>query len=243
MFDDRGAAIDPVAAIDIAKTVDFTDLCPMDMTADDAVEAALARRVDRCVLEIEDELHRLLDPALGVTGQRPVAMPSESPPEEGNHGIDADQRVVHDVAENCYPAVMARDLIEFVAMQEEETASVGKLMHDFPDDAYVAKGDAKVIAQGLVMIAGDEDDAFAMARPAQDLLHHRVLRLGPDNMAAHGPKIDDIADQEQVFRLRLAQKPQQRIRLTGTGAQMDIGDEDGSYDTHDAQIARRMLRR
>ena len=77
MLDDGGARIDPVAAVDIGKAVDLADRRPMDVAADDAIEPALARVMDGRLLEVEDEIERRLDLALGETRQRPVATKSQ----------------------------------------------------------------------------------------------------------------------------------------------------------------------
>jgi hypothetical protein len=73
VLDDGGAAVHPVPAIEVGDAVLLADNGRVDVTADHAVHAALARVVQERVLEIEDEADRALHLALGVARQRPVA--------------------------------------------------------------------------------------------------------------------------------------------------------------------------
>jgi hypothetical protein len=49
-------------------------------------------------------------------------------------------------------------------------------MNVFVGDQNIAKGDAVVFAQGLVVVAGNQNDLFAMSRASQYFLHHGVLQ-------------------------------------------------------------------
>jgi hypothetical protein len=60
VLDDGGAGIDPVAAVDVSEAVDLLDRGPVDVAADDAIEPALAGVADGRILEIEDEVERVL---------------------------------------------------------------------------------------------------------------------------------------------------------------------------------------
>jgi hypothetical protein len=76
------------------------------------------------------------------------------------------------------------------------------------------------------VVAGNQHHLLAVAGAAQDFLHHGVLRRGPVDAAVHGPEIDDVADQEQVFAFVVAQEIEQAFGLAAAGAEMDVGDED-----------------
>jgi hypothetical protein len=200
MLDDRGAGIHPVAAIGIDQAVHLLERGPVDVAADHAVQAALAHVVHDRVLEIEDELQRAFDTALGVARQRPVARNAEQAAQLRQPAVDAHQVVVGHVAQHRHPAVVARDLVEVVAVDEQEATSVRGFVHMLVNDVDIAEGGLAVVAQCLVVVAGDEHDPLAMAGPSQHLLHHRVLRGVPVDGTAHAPEIDDVAHQVKMLR-------------------------------------------
>ena len=80
-------------------------------------------------------------------------------------------------------------------------------------------------AQELVVIAGDVDDARALAALAQQLLHHVVVRLRPVPGAAQPPAVDDVADQIDRLGVVVAQEIEQELGLGRLRAEMDVGDE------------------
>ncbi|MPN18071.1 hypothetical protein SDC9_165429 [bioreactor metagenome] len=122
--------------------------------------------------------------------------------------------------------MMAGDLVVFVAMHQQEAASVGGLVDVVVFHPDVAEGGAAVFAQGLVMVAGHKDHLRALARTPKHFLNHRVLGAGPVNAAAHRPEVDDVAHQEQILRFMVTKKIQQPLRLATAGAQVDIGQKD-----------------
>ena len=76
------------------------------------------------------------------------------------------------------------------------------------------------------MIAGDVDDARALARLAQKLLHHVVVRLRPVPARFQRPAVDDVADQIDRVGIVVAQEVEQLAGLTAARAEMDVGDEE-----------------
>src|SRR5580658_7714117 len=66
MLDESGAALDPVAVVAIEDAADVAHLGLVDVAADDAVDAALARLFDDHVGVVADELDRVLDAALEI---------------------------------------------------------------------------------------------------------------------------------------------------------------------------------
>jgi len=239
MLDDGGTAIDPVAAIDVHRSVlAFTDHRTVDMSADDAVQPALTGGMQCRFLEVEDELQRLLDPPLGVPGQRPVTAHAEAAADQRQQHVRPDQQVVGNVAEHGDPAMMARDLVEFVTMQQQEASPVGQRMHVFAADLDVAEGDVEIIAQRFVVVTGNEHHPLAMPRPTQDLLDHSVLRRRPCDAAAHRPEIDDIADQEKVLGTIGAQEIEEPVGLARPRTEVDVGEKNGADLCH-ADMLRR----
>ena len=228
MLDDGGAAIHPVAAVDVGQTVHLADGGAVDVPADDAVETALAYRMDHRVLEIVNEIDRPLDAAFGVAGQRPVAGNAQGAPQPGKPGIDAHQEVVGDVAQHRHPAVMTHHLIEFVAVQQQVAAAIGRGVDVLADHADVAERGVDVLAQGFVMVAGNQHHLIPAPRPSQHFLHHGVLLRRPVDRSAHRPEIDDIPDQKEMVGFVLAQKIDESSRLAAARSEMDIGEKYGT---------------
>ena len=94
---------------------------------------------------------------------------------EGKPGVDTNQRVVGDIAEHRHPPVITGDLVEFVAMDEQEAAPVGSGVYMVVAELDIAEGGTHVLAQRLVMIPRDEHHLGALARRSQHFLHHGVL--------------------------------------------------------------------
>ncbi len=228
VLDDGGAGIDPVAAVDVGHAVVLPDRGAVDVAADHSVHAAIAHGADHRILEVEDEADRALHLAFGVAGERPVTGYAEAAPQPGQPCIDPHQQVVADVAQQRHPAMVTGHLVEFIAVDQQVAPAVGRGMHILRFEADVAERRADVLPQGFVVIAGNEDHLLAVAGAAQDLLHHGVLRTGPVDAARHRPEVDDVADQEQVFRLVAAQEVEQPLRLAAARAEMDVGQEDGA---------------
>ena len=89
-----------------------------------------------------------------------------------------------------------------------------------------------MLADRLVVVAGNEDDALTVTRALEDLLHHRVLGRGPVDAAAHGPEVDDVADEEEVVGLVLAQEFEQAFGLARARAEMDVREKDRTNLRH-----------
>ena len=75
------------------------------------------------------------------------------------------------------------------------------------------------------MIAGNVNQPRALARPAQQFLHHVVVRLRPIPGRAQRPAVDDIADEVDRFCVVMAEEVEQPVGLTAARSQMDVGDE------------------
>jgi len=71
-LDERRQAFHPIAVVAVQDTVDIANLSLVDVAADDPIAAAAARFVGHHVLELRDEVHRVLDLMLEVLRERPV---------------------------------------------------------------------------------------------------------------------------------------------------------------------------
>ena len=68
----RRAALDPVAAVQVAEALDVAHLGAVDMAADDALDAVLARELHHAVLELCDVADGRLGVVLEVGGDAAV---------------------------------------------------------------------------------------------------------------------------------------------------------------------------
>ncbi|MGH8202564.1 MAG: hypothetical protein ACREVO_19725 [Steroidobacteraceae bacterium] len=83
------------------------------------------------------------------------------------------------VAEMREPARVLHDAVEQIAVHDPEPFAVRGRMDRLFGDRDPAQVQADELAHQLVMIARNIDDPGALARAAQDLLHHIVVRLRP----------------------------------------------------------------
>ena len=111
------AAVHPVAAVDVVDAIDPLDDGAMDVAADHAIHSPVAGRVGDRLLEVENEADRVLHLVLRIPRQRPVSGNAETPANPRKPRVDPDQEVVRHVAQDGDPAVVARDLVEFVPVQ------------------------------------------------------------------------------------------------------------------------------
>ena len=73
------------------------------------------------------------------------------------------------------------------------------------------------------MVAGDVDDARALATLPEQLLNHIIMGLWPVKaFPLHAPAIDDVTDQIDRVCVMLTQKIHQHCCLAIGSAQMDI---------------------
>ena len=90
---------------------------------------------------------------------------------------------------------------------------------------------AVIVAQELVVVAGQIDEAGAFAGLAQKLLHHVVVRLRPIPARPQLPAIDDIADQIDRVGIVIAQEVEQAFGLAAARAEMNIRNKESTEQT------------
>jgi hypothetical protein len=237
-LDDGGAALHPVAAVEVVDAA-LEDAVGgvVDVAADDAVGLSAARLCRHRLLEGADEGHRLLDAVLEVGRERPVAEPQMAPhPVQGV--VEPQCQLVAAVAQEGKPLGGAHHHVELVAVHDDVAPPLGGGVHIVAMDLDSAELHAGVVAQALVVVARDQDEARALAHLAHQLLQHVVVGLRPDRAAPHAPEIDDVADQVEDFRLALAQQVEQLVGAGSARSEMDIGDEQGPHADRRGMIVR-----
>jgi len=224
VLDDRGAALDPVAAIEIAHAEIRVDRGVMDVAADHAVGAVAVGLGDQRLLELADIADRVLDLELRPLRERPVRE-AEPAPHRVENAIGHDREIVGGAAEQREPARLRHHQVEIVAVDDEVAPAVGAVVDGGLGHLDAAEMGAVIVAQELVVIARNVDDARALARLAQEFLHHIVVRLRPEPAGAQLPAVDDVADQIDQVGVVPAQEVEETLGLAAAGAEMHVGDE------------------
>ena len=226
VFGERGAALDPVAVVAVKHAVDLRDLGAMDVAADGAVQPATPRFVRERALEVRDVFHRVLHLVLEVRRERPVRE-AERAAEEVHVAIELQHRRVRAIAQRFEQRARLDDAVELVAVQDQQATAIGGLVNRLAQDLDVAEHHAVVVAEQVVVIARDVDDARAVLGLAEDRADDVVVGLRPEERLAQAPHVDDVADEVERFGLDRAQEVQQVSGAAAAEAQVDVRDEHG----------------
>src|SRR5262249_48296892 len=168
-LDDGGAALDPIAAIEVVDAPKSTVASVMNVAADNAVKATPpGLRRDR-LFECADIGNSALDAVLKIGREGPIAE-AEMTPAPIQRVIEPERELVTMVAEACEPARRAHDHVELIAVDDVVAASLRCRMHDVLVNFDAAEAQADVVAQSFVVIAGHEHEARTFAHLAQKLL-------------------------------------------------------------------------
>ena len=217
-------ALDPIAIVAIQHAINFPHFGTVNMAANHTVVTAVAGLMGQRHFEIRDEVDRHLDLVLEVGRQGPVGK-AQAFADQVEIVVHAQSQLVGVVAQISQPFGKTDDAVEIVAMGNPHAASVDggvdRVVHDF-DAAEMVVAE---FAGKLVVVTGYKNHFAALAGPAQQLLHHIVMRLRPVPALAQLPAIHNVAHQVQVFAGVVFQKVQQRVGLAAYGSQMQIGDK------------------
>src|SRR5581483_8219149 len=112
-----------------------------------------------------------------------------------------------------------------VAVDDEEAAPVGGFMDRGFGDVDAAEMRAVIATQEFVVIAGNVDDAGALARFAQQFLYYVVMLLRPVPVGLQLPSIDDVAHQIDYVCVVIAEEIEEAFGLASPGAEMHVGDK------------------
>ncbi len=90
---------------------------------------------------------------------------------------------------------------------------------------------AGIVAQELVVIAGNVDDPGSLARLAQEFLDDIVMVLRPVPGFLQPPSVDDVADQINRIGFVMAHEIEEAFSLASLGAEMHVGDKERTEAT------------
>jgi hypothetical protein len=88
---------------------------------------------------------------------------------------------------------------------------------------------ADVVAQELVVVPGQVDQARSFPHLAQELLHHVVVGLWPVPAGPEAPAVDDVADEVDHVRVVVPEKVEQQLGLAPPRPEMDVRQEQGAH--------------
>jgi hypothetical protein len=142
--------------------------------------------------------------------------------------VHREDQAVERIAEQGEPARLLHHAVEEVAVRDQQAPAVGGGVHRFVHDVDPAEGMVDVVARELVVVARHVDHARALARLAQDLLHHVVVRLLPVPAPLQAPAVDDVADQVERVGLVPLEEIEQELGLAAGRAEMHVGNPDGA---------------
>lgn len=224
MLHQGGAALHPIPVVEIGDAVDLAHLGLVDMAADHAVDPASARFLGQAAFEGVDELQGVLDPGLQERRKAPVAEP-EPAPGPVQPGVQSERRPVRPVSQEGQPASVLDHAVKGVAVGDQEAAAVQRLVDGVLHHHHAAEMHAVEVAHPIVVVAGHVDDLDALARQAQELLHHVVVGLGPVPAALQLPAVDDVAHEIEALAFHVADEVEQQFGLAATRAQVDVRQE------------------
>src|SRR5262245_23028795 len=228
MLDHGGAAFDPVTAIDVDEARLLADHGVVDVAADHPVETAAMRLRRQRLLELADEVDGVLDLQLGPLRQRPVGQ-AEGTADGVEVGVEPDRHVIGLVAQEREPACVADHEIEQVAMHHQVALAIGRHVYRVFHHVDAAEMRAVVVAQELVVVARNVHHARALARLAQELLHHVVVSLRPVPGRLQRPAVDDVAHEIDGVGFVIAQEVEQLVGLAALHAEMNVGQKQRAH--------------
>ena len=111
---------------------------------------------------------------------------------------------------------------------DKKPATVGGLVDGGFHHFDAAEMGAVIIAQELVVIARQINDAGALAGLPQQLLHDVVVLLRPVPAGLQLPAVDDIADEIDGIGVVVTQEVEKLAGLAAARAEMHIGNKEGT---------------
>lgn len=115
--------------------------------------------------------------------------------------------------------------IKVVTMRDPQAAPICSGVHSIGHHLDTAKRMPHKGSGKFVVVTRNKHHATPLARAAQQLLHHIVVRLWPEPTAAQLPPIHDVSHQVQMVAGMVLQKIQKRFSLTPRRAEVQIRNE------------------
>ena len=235
IFNQRGAAFHPVAAVQILHAVNHLHLGAMNVAADDAISFLIARHRSERAFIFGDEFDRRLGFEFQKCRQRPVTK-TQRAAQPVEIQIEIENPVVKMRAEFLEQMIEVRQAVRLVAVDDEIFFPVGGGVDHLVRHDHAAKTHPGKLINELVMVAGDVNDLRLLAAFAQQFLDEQIVVVAPKPAELQFPAVNEIADYVEILAVHRAQKFQQLGDARMFGAEMDVGDPNGAADDRLAQI-------
>ena len=110
------------------------------------------------------------------------------------------------VTEVINPGGVLREVVEEVAVDHEQPATVRRFVNAHIDEFHVAKGLGGEGPEKLVVVARDVNDPSAPLEHAENPADHEARGVGPVERSLQLPAVDHVADEVQPVGLDPAEK-------------------------------------
>ena len=157
MFDQRGAALHPVATVQIIHAVNFFDLRAVDVAADHAVRLVASRHGSQRILVFGHELDGGLGFEFQERSKRPITETHRAP-QPIEIQVKVENPVVKMRAELFEQVVEMRQAIRLMSVDNEIFFPIGSRVHDFASNGDIPEFHSHELLDELVVVAGDVDD-------------------------------------------------------------------------------------
>src|SRR4029453_7581193 len=172
----RRAAFHPVATVNVTQPIIVVHRRGVNVAADHAIGLVALRLGRERFLERTDIIDRVLDLELGPFRKRPIWR-AQHTAERVENPVSLEREFIGFVAEKREPTRLCHDKVEYVAVNDQVTASIEAIMNGALTDFDAAEMRAVVAAQKLIMIPRNVDNACTLACLAQYLLYHVIVYL------------------------------------------------------------------
>ena len=117
---------------------------------------------------------------------------------------------------------MPRELVEAIAMDDQEPAALGRDMDELVSQFHVPESMGGERPQELIVIAGDVEHPRATLEHPQDPPHQEARGVVPVKAPLQLPAVDDVADKIEPVGFEVSEEPKQPLRLREPAAQVDV---------------------
>ena len=229
IFNQSRATFNPIPAIQVVHTSDHFRLGPMDVAADDAISVLATRHGGKRIFIIRDKFDGGFGLGFQVSGQRPVTK-TAGPAQAVEIQIQVEDPVVKMRTQLFQQMIEVREAIRLMTVDDKVFFPIGRGMDHLMRHDHAAEPHPGKLVNELIMVAGDIDDLGLLAAFAQQFLDEHVVVVAPEPAEFQFPAVDQIPDNVEVFAVHDAQEFQQLLHAGVLGAEMDVGDPDGTAD-------------
>jgi hypothetical protein len=229
IFNQRGAAFHPVAAVEIFHAVDGFGFSAVDVAADDAIGVVAARHGGERVLVFGDVFDGGLGLEFQIRRERPVAE-TERAAKAVEIQIEIENPVVKVRAELFKQVIEMRQTVRLMAVDDEIFFPIGGSVNRLARNGDAAESHAHELLDEFVVVAGNVNDLGLLAAFAEQFLDERVVVVAPEPAELQFPAVNEIADEVEIFAIYDFEKIEQFLDARVFGAEVNVGNPDGAAD-------------